>query len=99
MDRLQRLHGSFKSNEGSSEGQKEDQPRGENGIGWRFIDKKKETCQLPALPKSLERATVVFRGDGVTRYRIFECILTSALLNDRLASISPETWQYQSGKF
>ena len=34
MDRLQRLHGSFKSNEGSSEGQKENQPRGENAIGF-----------------------------------------------------------------
>ena len=64
--------------------------------GWRFIDNKKETYFLP---ESLERATLVFRGDGVTRFRIFERILTSALPNDRLASIRPETWQYQSGKF
>ena len=41
----------------------------------------------------------MFRGDGVTRFRIFERILTSALLNERLASISPETWQYQSENF
>ena len=34
VDRLQRLHGSFKSNESSSEGQKDDQPRGENAIGF-----------------------------------------------------------------
>ena len=34
VDGLQRLHGSFKIIEGSSEGQKEDQPRGENAIDF-----------------------------------------------------------------
>ena len=49
--------------------------------GWRFIDKK-ETYQLLAFPKSLARATFVFRGVGVTRFWIFERLLTPALLND-----------------
>ena len=69
--RLQRLHGSFKSNEGSSEGQKEVKMRSALESGWRFIDYEKRTYQLSALPESLERVTLVFRGDGVTRFRIF----------------------------
>ena len=48
--------------------------------GWRMIDKKKETFLLPALPESLERATLKFRGEAVTRFRIFDRILTPALL-------------------
>ena len=32
VDGLERLHGSFKSNEGTSEGKKEDQPRGSRVI-------------------------------------------------------------------
>ena len=33
MDTLQNMHGLPQSNEGTSKGQKEDQPRGENAIG------------------------------------------------------------------
>ena len=55
---------------------------------------KKETYQLPASPEGLERPTLEFRGDVVTRFWIFEDILTPALLNDRVAGITPKTWQY-----
>ena len=43
-----------------------------------MIDKKKETFLLLALPESLERATLKFRGEAVTRFRIFDRILTPA---------------------
>ena len=60
--------------------------------GWRFIDSK-ETYQLPALPESLERATLAFRGDSVTLFQILKRILTSVLLNDRLANPATSKWR------
>ena len=66
--------------------------------GWRFIDKKRNLSIFSFTGKSREGDPGI-SGDGATRFRIFERVLTSALLIDRLAGISPETWQYQCGKF
>ena len=54
---------------------------------------------LPALPESLERATLKFHGEAATPFRILDSILTPALLRERYAAIPSITWQYPWEKF
>ena len=52
-----------------------------------------------SITRSVERATLKFRGDAVTQFRIFDRIFTPALLREPYAAIPSITRQYQMRKF
>ena len=66
-------------------------------VGWRFIDKAKETFSLRPLVPECEFTVLNIRTGS--RWDIFNKIITRALLLAILHSHPPETWNYQFGRY